>query len=80
MATGDANPSSYTVAADIYSFGLVCWEIATGKYPFAGKNTFEVVRMIGNNERPEIPSDINPAFSLLVRLVKLSEKLSSLPI
>ncbi|GBC40663.2 kinase-like domain-containing protein [Rhizophagus irregularis DAOM 181602=DAOM 197198] len=51
----------YTQAADIYSFGMIMYVIATGKQPFANCAHDEVLALnICNGNRPEINDKIAP--------------------
>ncbi|RIA83609.1 kinase-like domain-containing protein, partial [Glomus cerebriforme] len=51
----------YTKAADIYSFGMVMYFIATGKQPFADyAHDHYLVITICNGNRPEIDESIAP--------------------
>ncbi|MCO5563114.1 hypothetical protein L7F22_016750 [Adiantum nelumboides] len=52
--------SKYTKKADVYSFGLVCYEILTGNSPFEGTN---VRRRVLAGERPTLPSYCPQALS-----------------
>jgi len=47
----------YDEKADIYSFGVVMWEMLTRKQPFAGRNFMGVSLDILEGKRPEVPSD-----------------------
>jgi len=56
--------------SDIFSFGAVLYEAATGRQPWSGRSTLEVMHAIATEEpadlcalRPELPSD----FAALVR-------------
>ena len=47
---------SYDIfAADVYSFGLVCWQILTGEDPYPNLNSQELVkRILDSNLRPKL--------------------------
>eukprot|EP00002_Diphylleia_rotans_P000457 TRINITY_DN1023_c0_g1_i11.p1 TRINITY_DN1023_c0_g1~~TRINITY_DN1023_c0_g1_i11.p1 ORF type:complete len:2307 (+),score=387.96 TRINITY_DN1023_c0_g1_i11:43-6963(+) len=49
----------YTDKSDIYSFGIIMWEVLTRMDPYEGEEIAESValRVAENNLRPEIPSD-----------------------
>lgn len=49
-------PTKYTDKADVYSFGMVCYEILTGKIPFDDGRVKSDIAKIKSGERPLIPS------------------------
>eukprot|EP00002_Diphylleia_rotans_P039535 TRINITY_DN918_c1_g2_i3.p1 TRINITY_DN918_c1_g2~~TRINITY_DN918_c1_g2_i3.p1 ORF type:complete len:470 (-),score=109.70 TRINITY_DN918_c1_g2_i3:707-2116(-) len=53
--------------SDVYSFGLLLWSMATGKYPFMDKHSGQIMSLMLQGERPEIPSDVHPTLVHLIR-------------
>jgi serine/threonine protein kinase len=53
--------------ADIYSFGMVCYEILTGHYPFDGhlKSNYDLVL---SGQRPVLPPFVNKGMSSLLHM------------
>ena len=48
--------NKYTESADIFSVGMITWELLTGHYPFEGLGQIEIATQVTkNNLRPEIP-------------------------
>jgi serine/threonine protein kinase len=57
----------YSESADVYSFGIIMWEVATRKQPYAGRNFMGVSLDVLEGKRPKIPTDLPPAFSKLLK-------------
>lgn len=62
-----AESAPYTKKADVFSFGMVLWEMVTGETPFHGKTPLQVVRALDTGKRPEIPDTVHPTFAQLIR-------------
>lgn len=58
-----------SVTADIYSVGLVAWELCTGQCPFDGMNSGQIVAaVVLRGERPPLPANMtNEQATLLQR-------------
>ncbi|GAB2265728.1 hypothetical protein Dimus_000766 [Dionaea muscipula] len=60
--------------SDIYSFGVVLWELATHKIPWENLNAMQVMGAVGfMNQRLDIPKDIDPRWAAIIESCWLSE-------
>ncbi|KAK1436336.1 hypothetical protein QVD17_02115 [Tagetes erecta] len=53
--------------SDIYSFGVVLWELTTEKIPWDNLNSMQVIGAVGfMNQRLDIPKDVDPQWASLI--------------
>uniref|UniRef100_A0A8C4Q107 Protein kinase domain-containing protein n=2 Tax=Eptatretus burgeri TaxID=7764 RepID=A0A8C4Q107_EPTBU len=64
-----------TVHSDIYSFGVVMWELATRKIPLAGKNDKEINQWISEGLKGDIPEDCPDELQNIINDAKDQQKL-----
>jgi TolB-like protein/lipoprotein NlpI len=62
MSPEQARSEDLDVRSDIFSFGVVLFEMATGKKPFTGTNVVTTLHAV-MNAKPASPRSINPAVS-----------------
>ncbi|KAG8391010.1 hypothetical protein BUALT_Bualt01G0143500 [Buddleja alternifolia] len=52
---------------DVYSFGVILWELATLKLPWSGMNPMQVVGAVGfQNRRLDIPKQVDPLVARII--------------
>ena len=66
MAPEVINSEPYSLAADVYSFGIVLWEIAARETPYRGDNPVEIPMKVLRGERPDLLA-IGPAVPSAVK-------------
>ncbi|KEH26929.1 putative protein kinase TKL-CTR1-DRK-2 family [Medicago truncatula] len=53
---------------DVYSFGIILWELSTLQQPWRGMNSMQVVGAVGfQHRRLDIPENIDPSIADIVR-------------
>ncbi|KAL1145362.1 hypothetical protein V6Z11_A11G293800 [Gossypium hirsutum] len=52
---------------DVYSFGIILWELATLRLPWSGMNPMQVVGAVGfQNRRLDIPKELDPLVARII--------------
>ncbi|CAI9118964.1 OLC1v1020601C1 [Oldenlandia corymbosa var. corymbosa] len=60
--------------ADVYSFGVILWELATEKIPWDNLNSMQVIGAVGfMNQRLDIPKDVDPQWAAVIESCWRSE-------
>ncbi|KAI3737892.1 hypothetical protein L2E82_27907 [Cichorium intybus] len=60
--------------SNIYSYGVVLWEITTEKIPWNGLNSMQVMEAVGFfNQGLDIPKDVHPRWASLIQRCLCSE-------
>lgn len=68
MAPEVLDSTHYDEKADVFSYGIVCWELLTRERPYAGMNAIQcALAVLTRNQRPEIPSWCPASLSSLIR-------------
>jgi serine/threonine protein kinase len=57
----------YTEKVDVFSFGVIMWEVLTRKQPFAGRNFMGASLDVLEGRRPAVPSDCPVAFKKMMK-------------
>ncbi|KAK9008674.1 hypothetical protein V6N11_075559 [Hibiscus sabdariffa] len=53
---------------DVYSFGVILWELSTMQQPWGGMNPMQVVGAVGfQHRRLDIPDDMDPTIAEIIR-------------
>lgn len=57
----------YNQKVDVYSFGIVLWELVTGSVPFANMTAVQAAfAVVNKGVRPQIPPDCLPALGAIM--------------
>src|SRR5271157_1540445 len=68
MSPEQARSEDLDVRSDIFSFGVVLYEMATGKKPFTGTNVVTTLHAV-INQKPVSPRTLNPAMPVALETI-----------
>lgn len=76
MAPEVLRSESYNEKADVYSYGIILWELLTRECPYDGMEPIQcALAVLNRHKRPEIPRWCPPAFQVLIRsCIKIEQK------
>jgi len=62
-----SNKKLYSEKADVYSYGMILWELITREMPFDDTETFTIPVLVTKGKRPKIPKTTPKEWSKLVK-------------
>jgi len=67
IVLGEGDKRIFTPQVDIYSYGILVWEILTGKRPFGNDSLVQFARKMGQGQREDIPDTLPPPYRQLIK-------------
>jgi len=58
----------YEESSDVYSYGMILWEMITGEIPYYGMTSIQIIGIVGDFRKiVEVPQNANPIIANLVK-------------
>ena len=74
MAPEILRAEKYTAAADVYSFGVILWEMLLSEIPYDGRSNAQITGMVGyHGEKLHVPSSYHSGLRQIVNNCLLEE-------
>ena len=67
MAPEVLSGEKYSYSADVYSFGMILYELLTNSIPWDGIDSIDIENFILNKKRPKLPEDISENLRILIK-------------
>ncbi|XP_063683689.1 mitogen-activated protein kinase kinase kinase 7-like [Bolinopsis microptera] len=68
MAPEVITTTDYNEKCDVYSFGIVMWEVLMRRVPFKGLNSFQVMQTVDRKKRPPLPKTVPTSIRTMIQL------------
>ena len=68
MAPEVITTTNYNEKCDVYSFGIVMWEVFMRRIPFKGLNSYQVMQTVDRKKRPPLPQTVPLSIRMLIQL------------
>jgi len=62
------NKKLYTEKADVYSYGIILWELLARKMPFEDEEAFSIPLLVSKGKRPKMPKELPKGWEKLIKL------------
>ena len=60
-----------TFKIDVYSFGMVCWELIMHSSPYQGLSDYELIEFVLSGQRPKLPSIVDGELRRVIEQVSI---------
>jgi len=62
-----SNKKLYTEKADVYSYGVILWELLVRKMPFEDEEAFTIPLLVAKGKRPKMPKEVPKGWDKLIK-------------